>query len=129
MTNQVMALLGFAGLGSLTARWAAIGRGKKAAGEGDVVSEPRFWAMLETDGKIDLFKVQLLLFTVLIAAYVAFRVFRQSAFPELDTEFLLLMGVSNGLYVGTKFTQSSPLAIAEAKKDRKGCASSSQRRP
>ena len=115
LTNQVMILLGFAGVGSLSARWIAAGRQLGALGP--VKEEaPRFWAMLEADGKIDLFKVQLLLFTVLIAGYVAFRIVRQSAFPELDPQFLLLMGVSNGLYVGTKFTQSSPLAVAGARK-------------
>ena len=66
----------------------------------------RFWALLENErGMFDLFKLQLFMFTLLIAAYVAFRVVRQSAFPIIDTEFLLLMGISNGLYVGSKVGQ------------------------
>jgi hypothetical protein len=116
MTNQVMILLGFAGVGSLSARWIASGRRLSPSSTVDKAKPPRFWAILEADGKVDLFKVQLLLFTVLIAGYVAFRIIRQSAFPELDPQFLLLMGVSNGLYVGTKFTQASPLAVAGARK-------------
>ena len=116
MTNQVMVLLGFAGVGSLTARWIASGRQLSKPSPANKDDPPRFWAMLEAEGSLDLFKVQLLLFTVLIAGYVAFRIIRQSAFPELDPQFLLLMGVSNGLYVGTKFTQTSPLAIAGARK-------------
>ena len=116
MTEQVMILLGFAGVGSLTARWIASRRQLSTTSPANEADPPRFWAMLEADGKVDLFKVQLLLFTVLIAGYVAFRIVRQSAFPELDPQFLLLMGISNGLYVGTKFTQTSPLAIAGARK-------------
>jgi len=116
MTTQVMMLLGFAGVGSLTARWIATGRQLSQAPAEKDSNAPRFSAMLEVDGRLDLFKVQLLLFTVFIAGYVAFRILKQSAFPELDPQFLLLMGVSNGLYVGTKFTQSSPLALAGARK-------------
>lgn len=77
---------------------------------------PRFWALIENDRGLDLFKLQLLVFTVLIATYVAARVVRQSAFPELENEFLLLMGVSNSLYVGSKVAQASPFAVAEARK-------------
>lgn len=77
---------------------------------------PRFWALIENDRGLDLFKLQLLVFTVLTATYVAARVVRQSAFPELENEFLLLMGVSNSLYVGSKVAQASPFAVAEARK-------------
>jgi hypothetical protein len=116
MTQQVMVLLGFAGAGSLAARWVASGR-PTAPRKGADGGEAKFWALLENDRGFDLFKLQLFLFTLLIAAYVVFRVVRQSAFPIIDTEFLLLMGVSNGLYVGSKVGQSSdPLALAQVRK-------------
>jgi hypothetical protein len=118
MTQQVMVLLGIAGAGSLAARWVAANRPPAPSttrGDG-VAKPPAFWAILENNGQLDLFKLQLFLFTVLIATYVVFRVVRQSAFPEIDAEFLTLMGVSNSLYVGSKFAQSSPLAVAQARK-------------
>jgi hypothetical protein len=115
MTQQVMVLLGFAGVGSLSARWIASGQRSPSTGAANV-AEPRFWAVLENNGQLDLFKLQLFLFTLLIATYVAFRVAGQSAFPAIDAEFLLLMGVSNGLYVGSKFGQPTPLAQANARK-------------
>jgi hypothetical protein len=116
MTPQVMALLGFAGAGSLAARWVAASRAPAPPipPGADEAKPPAFWAILEDRGQLDLFKLQLFLFTVLIAGYVVFRVVRQSAFPALDPEFLMLMGVSNSLYVGSKLTQSSPLAVAQA---------------
>jgi hypothetical protein len=46
------------------------------------------------NGRIDLFKLQLFLVTVLIAGYGVFRVVRQSAFPALDPQFLMLMVVT-----------------------------------
>jgi hypothetical protein len=117
MTQQVMVLLGFAGAGSLAARWVATSRAMSSQRSSDR-KNVRFWALLENErGYFDLFKLQLFMFTLLIAAYVAFRVVRQSAFPIMDTEFLLLMGVSNGLYVGSKVGQSSDLfALARQRK-------------
>jgi hypothetical protein len=113
MTQQVMVLLGFAGAGSLAARWVALRRPRPAPIARDDV---RFWALLENNGTLDLFKLQLFLFTVLIALFVVFRVVQQSAFPSIDPEFLLLMGVSNGLYVGSKIGQSSALDVAQQRK-------------
>jgi hypothetical protein len=116
MTEQVMVLLGFAGAGSLAARWVAASREPTPAhASSDVgLRPPEFWAILENRGQLDLFKLQLFLFTVLIAAYVVFRVVRQSAFPELDPQLLMLMGVSNSLYVGSKFAPPSPTEKARA---------------
>jgi hypothetical protein len=117
MTQQVMVLLGFAGAGSLAARWVATSQAMSSQ-RSSVRNGVRFWALLENErGNFDLFKLQLFVFTLMIAAYVAFRVVRQSAFPIIDTEFLLLMGVSNGLYVGSKVGQSSdPVALAQQRK-------------
>ena len=118
MTQEVMVLLGFAGAGSLAARWVSISRPKSSLGTEKVVDTPRFWALLENNNNtLDLFKLQLFLFTLIIALYVAFRVVQQSAFPAISPEFLLLMGVSNGLYVGSKVGQTtSPFALAQQRK-------------
>jgi hypothetical protein len=68
MTPQVMALLGFAGAGSLAARWVAASRAPPlpATPRSGETKPPAFWAILENNGQLDLFKLQLFLFTVLI---------------------------------------------------------------
>ncbi|MGF7212782.1 hypothetical protein GGE65_007417 [Skermanella aerolata] len=115
MTQEVMVLLGFAGVGSLSARWVASSRVRpQPAGGKD--AEVRFWALIENDKTLDLFKLQLFLFTLLMAFYVGMRVVMQSAFPVISSEFLLLMGVSNGLYVGSKVGQTNPFAVTQQRK-------------
>lgn len=100
LTPQIMVLLGFASVASVSARWIATSRA--AGAEVESKSVPEFWAMLVTDGKPDLLKVQLFAFTVLGAAYVVWTVATSTAFPVLDDNLLLLMGVSNLAYVGGK---------------------------
>jgi hypothetical protein len=92
----LLVLLGLAGLGSLSARFASAGAGAPPTATG-------FWGMFVVGGKPDLLRLQLFLFTVAIWVYVAARVFYEQEFAELDTEVLLLMGISNGVYVGAKW--------------------------
>ena len=98
ISQQVLVLVGLAGVGSISARWIDTG----TSGKGPATSEG-FWGMFVVDGKPDLLRLQLFLFTVAIWIYVAARVFYEQAFPELDPNVLLLMGISNGVYVGGKW--------------------------
>lgn len=67
--------------------------------------------MFLVGGKPDLLRLQMFIFTLAIWFYVAARVFYEQAFPVLDANVLLLMGVSNGVYVGAKWAASgNPLA-------------------
>jgi hypothetical protein len=121
MTSQILGLLGIASVGSVTGR--AIGR--RTRGEGAVNKainkkekiEIKFWSILEEGGRFDLYKLQLFLFTLAIAGYVMYRVLLEGAFPELSNETLLLMGISNGTYVGGKVAARSkqPTPAAEQK--------------
>jgi hypothetical protein len=97
ITVQVLALLGIAGLGSIAARFVAPVRGAA-----DAARTPSFSDILKTDGTLDLFKLQMFLFTVYAAGFVAVRIAVDQAFPELDANLLLLMGISNGIYVASK---------------------------
>ena len=51
----------------------------------------------------DLMKLQLFVFTIVIGVYVVWRITDTATFPALDTNTLLLLGVSQGIYVGGKF--------------------------
>jgi hypothetical protein len=98
ISQQVLVLVGLAGVGSISARWISTGTSGTAP-----ATSIGFWGMFVVDGKPDLLRLQLFLFTLTIWIYVAARVFYEQKFPELDPNVLLLMGISNGVYVGGKW--------------------------
>ena len=107
ISQQVLVLVGLAGSGSIGARW--------IAGSNTTEKEQRplgFWGMFIVNGKPDLLRLQLLLFTTAIWLYVAARVFYEQRFPELDANVLLLMGISNGIYLGTKWETGGNVSTA-----------------
>jgi hypothetical protein len=57
--------------------------------------------------EIDVTRFQMLLFTLITAAFVLMNVLTTYVIPEIPTGFLTLMGISNGVYLGAKVTQSS----------------------
>jgi hypothetical protein len=57
--------------------------------------------------EIDVTRFQMLLFTLITAAFVLMNVVTTYVIPEIPTGFLTLMGISNGVYLGAKVTQSS----------------------
>jgi hypothetical protein len=54
-------------------------------------------------GEIDITKVQMLVFTVLAALFVTLKIGDDSAIPTIPDGMIILMGLSNGVYVGGKF--------------------------
>jgi hypothetical protein len=113
ITTQVLALLGIAGLGSIAARFVAAAQGQRQAAPG-LAENPKFSDILKTNGEFDLYKLQMFLFTVYTAGYVAIRIALDQAFPVIDSNLLLLMGISNGIYVGSRAASGeSPYAAAE----------------
>ncbi|MDO9060813.1 MAG: hypothetical protein Q7U92_17565, partial [Bradyrhizobium sp.] len=118
MTTSMMGLLGIAGTGSVIARWISPdSKPATMAGGVDVPSKPfGFWQILSTNGNFDLLKLQLLVFTLSIGAYVVWRIADTAAFPELDPNTLLLLGVSQGVYIGGKLAGSTTLSRAQTLK-------------
>jgi hypothetical protein len=55
--------------------------------------------------EIDVTRFQMLLFTLITAAFVAMNVATTFVIPEIPTGFLTLMGISNGVYLGAKVAQ------------------------
>jgi len=69
------------------------------------------WSDLVVDSdagrnEIDITRVQMLFFTAVIAAFVLMTVLTSGQIPEIPQSFLLLMGISNGVYLGAKFIPS-----------------------
>lgn len=101
LTWQVLALLGIAGLGSVSARFVSGAPTPASKTSATVANDNNFARLFVTDGSLDVFKLQMFIFTVGAALFVYGRVLIDHAFPELD-ENLLLLGISNGIYVGSK---------------------------
>jgi hypothetical protein len=70
------------------------------------VRHPR-WSdlvMEETLGReIDVTRVQMLCFTVVSALFVLLSVITNYQIPDIPQGYLILMGISNGVYVGSKY--------------------------
>lgn len=102
ITWQVLVLLGLTGTGSISARWISMHVGASGTGRSS-----GFRGMLMTDGQPDLLRLQMFVFTITVWLYVAVQVFYEQKFPELSPNTLLLMGISNGVYVGAKWVGAS----------------------
>jgi hypothetical protein len=57
--------------------------------------------------EIHVARFQMLLFTLITAAFVLMNVLTTYVIPEIPTGFLTLMGISNGVYLGAKVAQGS----------------------
>jgi hypothetical protein len=57
--------------------------------------------------EIDVTRFQMLLFTLITAAFVLMNVVTTYVIPDIPTGFLTLMGISNGVYLGAKVAQGS----------------------
>ena len=49
----------------------------------------------------------MLLFTLVTAGFVVIKVIAAYVIPEMPRGFLVLMGISNGAYIGSKIVQKS----------------------
>jgi hypothetical protein len=70
-----------------------------------VVREPQWVDLVRTQdgtGAIDMSRLQMLLFTLIAASFVALQVFTTYVIPDIPESFLWLMGISNGVYITNK---------------------------
>jgi hypothetical protein len=111
--NQGMLyLLGISGGGSVLARMASARQEERievvtAAGGGADRQRvvPAWTNLIMSGGRVDLSRLQILLFTMLTAFYVGITALVTFQFPEVPEGLLTLMGISNGLYVLSKVTE------------------------
>lgn len=72
--------------------------------------QPRWSDLIvsEDDGReIDLARVQMLLFTLISAGFVIGKVIAAYVIPEIPVGYLTLMGISNGVYIGSKVVRKT----------------------
>jgi len=69
---------------------------------------PRWRHLIEAQpGEVDPARLQMLLFTAITGVFVALTVVRNYVIPEIPEGYLVLMGISNGVYLGGKFVKGS----------------------
>ena len=107
ISTGTLTLLGIAGGTSILARIPS--KTKPPPGDGTI--KPAWAQMLQsqTDGnvEIDVTRVQMLVFTIVTAAFVAIKVAVSYSIPEIPDNFLLLMGISNGVYIAGRQVPNS----------------------
>jgi hypothetical protein len=108
LTDAVLVLLGIAGGTSVIAKIAASGKQEKGQElAGAELKRPNWLELIQTEGRPDLYKFQMALFTVLAAVFVTGKIFETLMFPELPAGLLTLIGISNGVYLAAKATSST----------------------
>jgi hypothetical protein len=113
MTDGTLILLGIAGgAGFVTALQANLQPGAAALPQrvapqwSDLITAP------EQPGAVDVTRVQMLIFTLVTAGFVLLKVLNSYVVPDIPSGYLLLMGVSNGLYLGGRLTAAKPAAAS-----------------
>lgn len=124
ITNGILVLLGISGAANLGAKITAIAKQTRArqalklpaldAFEPEPNVRPKWADLISVKGEFNLLKFQMFLFTLLAVAFVAFTVFTEFLFPELPGNLLLLMGISNGVYLGGKMASHGVFDRLEA---------------
>ena len=105
LTNEVLMLVGIAGGSSVIAKITASAKdGKGAKSVPPAPKDPKWLDLFQSEGRPDLTKVQMALFTTLAAIFVTAKIYGTLEFPELPAGLLTLIGISNGVYLGAKAT-------------------------
>jgi hypothetical protein len=121
ISDGTLTLLGIAGGTSVLARVPGPNDKDKdkdanaGAAASRTMLEPRWSQMLIDDPanpEIDVTRVQMLLFTLISAAFVAMKVATSYSIPEIPLNFQLLMGISNGVYLAGRQIPSTPKGTA-----------------
>lgn len=117
ISSGVLVLLGISGGTSVLSRGIDNYAGVPTAPVTDV---PKFKDLVTNEhGEFDLLRFQMLGFTLFTLSYSFISVIRSEGLPEIPANLYLLMGISNGAYVGGKLAdnmkaQDAPVAMTAA---------------
>jgi hypothetical protein len=106
LTSGTLVLLGISGVATLGS---ALKQGQDPAAAKKDARDPAqkpSWRdlIIDPENEIDVTRVQMLFFTILVAIYVAIHVIDNYEIPVVPESFLTLMGISNGVYLASKWT-------------------------
>lgn len=113
ITPGVLTLLGISGISGLAARMIDVAnplpdRAQSAGFFRDIVSEG-----YGEQRSVAVHRLQMLAWTLILGMIFVWSVSTSFAFPDFDTNLLLLMGISSGTYIGFKFPESASGAASE----------------
>lgn len=104
ISSGVLVLLGISGVTSVLSRGIENFAGAPKA---PVTDEPKFKNLVTNEqGEFDLLRFQMLGFTLFTLCYSFISVIRSEGLPEIPANLYLLMGISNGAYVGGKLADN-----------------------
>ena len=120
--NQILLLLGIAGGTALASRINSMSK--------DVIPKelmidlqkddiPRLRDMISIAGRLNIYKFQMLVFTIITGIIVLVELIKASNFPEIPDTLITLMGLSNTLYLGNEVTVEPVQGLRDKIKDYK----------
>ena len=68
---------------------------------------PKLKDIISIDGQPNIFKFQMLAFTLIIGCFVIVDILKNYSFPEIPDNMVLMMGISNLIYLGNEVTIKS----------------------
>ncbi|MBW1781920.1 MAG: hypothetical protein JRL30_14410 [Deltaproteobacteria bacterium] len=120
---QILVLLGITGGTALASRINALNKDvgvpkdimdkvkKKVQNKGRI---PRLRDMVSIGGRLNIYKFQMVVFTLITGAIVFSELLRSFNFPEIPDSLIVLMGVSNTLYMGNEVSLDPMKKVREA---------------
>jgi hypothetical protein len=105
--SQILILLGITGGTALASRINAITRDvipKELMKDIQRANIPRLRDMISIAGQINIYKFQMMVFTLTTGIIVLVELIKACNFPEIPNTLIMLMGLSNTLYLGNEVT-------------------------
>jgi len=105
--SQILILLGITGGTALVSRIKAV---SKDAVPNDLMKDirekrtPKLRDMISIGGRMNVYKFQMMVFTLVTGVIVVSELIKACNFPEIPNTLIVLMGVSNTLYLGNEVT-------------------------
>ena len=110
-SKEIVVLLGISGASSVSSRVLGIRRSRKEGTPAHTEGrEPRWTDLFMESGEVSLQKLQMFLWTLILAYIVIDTTVRTMSTPAISAELLALMGVSHGTYVIGKAGDLSKLS-------------------
>ncbi len=123
LTNDVLVLMGIGAGTALGARSASAGGGEERYYLLVKDRKPQLRDLVTVGGRADVFKLQMLLFTLVSVWMVVKDLLYTGTFPTLSSELLGLMGISSATYLGNEAIGGSQNEVMTAwKKLEETCA-------
>lgn len=119
ISKQVLMLLGIGGGTALAAKINAVSRAKELPTKYlNLVTKkriPRLKDLISVGGQPNIYKMQMLVFTLLTGYIVIQEIVINYAFPLIPDNLVTLMGISGAVYLGSEVTQKNAWETVEEK--------------